>query len=77
MHHVHMRMHMPTVRMHGRVPPRHSAECRLLRVATGFTSKIDEQLKISQAVDKAGNKINELKSSVTSKVDDLKSKATE
>ena len=46
-------------------------------VATGFTSKIDEQLKISQAVDKAGNKINELKSSVTSKVDDLKSKATE
>merc|ERR1712207_89961 len=42
----------------------------------GFTSKIDEQLKISQAVDKAGSKINELKSSVTDKVDDLK-KATE
>ena len=49
----------------------------LLRVATGFTSKIDEQLKISQAVDKAGSKINELKSSVTDKVEDLKSKATE
>ena len=73
MHHMHMRMHMPAVRMHVRVPPRHL----LLRVATGFTSKIDEQLKISQAVDKAGNKINELKSSVTDKVEDLKSKATE
>ena len=47
----------------------------LLRVATGFTAKIDEQLKISQAVDKAGSKINELKTSVTDKVDDLK-KAT-
>ena len=57
--------------------PRHGAECLLLRVATGFTSKIDEQLKISQAVDKAGSKINELKSSVTDKVEDLKSKATE
>ena len=77
MHHMHMRMHMPTVRMHVRVPPRHEAECLLLRVATGFTSKIDEQLKISQAVDKAGSKINELKSSVTDKVEDLKSKATE
>merc|ERR1712127_1161315 len=43
----------------------------------GITSKIDEQLKISQAVDKAGAKINELKSSVTDKVEDLKSKATE
>merc|ERR1712166_544502 len=43
----------------------------------GITSKIDEQLKISQAVDKAGAKVNELKSSVTDKVDDLKSKATE
>merc|ERR1712125_124193 len=40
----------------------------------GFTSKIDEQLKISQAVDKAGSKINELKSSVTDKVEDLKSR---
>merc|ERR1719345_114292 len=43
----------------------------------GITSKIDEQLKLSQAVDKAGAKVNELKSSVTNKVDDLKSKATE
>merc|ERR1711935_939539 len=43
----------------------------------GITSKIDEQLKISQAVDKASAKVNELKSSVTNKVDDLKSKATE
>merc|ERR1711935_995957 len=43
----------------------------------GITSKNDEQLKISQAVDKAGAKVNELKSPVTDKVDDLKSKATE
>merc|ERR1711892_1384723 len=43
----------------------------------GITSKIDEQLKLSQAVDKASAKVNELKSSVTNKVDDLKSKATE
>merc|ERR1712085_198133 len=43
----------------------------------GITSKIDEQLKISQTVDKASAKVNELKSSVTNKVDDLKSKATE
>ena len=45
-------------------------------VATGITSKIDEQLKISQAVDKATAKIDEVKSSVTYKVDDLKSKAS-
>merc|ERR1711935_188385 len=43
----------------------------------GITSKIDEQLKLSRAVDKASAKVNELKSSVTNKVDDLKSKATE
>merc|ERR1712128_206189 len=43
----------------------------------GITSKIDEQLKLSQAVDKASAKVNELTSSVTNKVDDLKSKATE
>ena len=55
----------------------HYTECLGMRVATGITSKIDEQLKISQAVDKAGAKVNELKSSVTDKVDDLKSKATE
>ena len=39
-----------------------------MRVATGITSKIDEQLKLSQAVDKASAKVNELKSSVTNKV---------
>ena len=55
----------------------HYTECLGMLVATGITSKIDEQLKISQAVDKAGAKVNELKSSVTDKVDDLKSKATE
>ena len=54
----------------------HYTECLGMRVATGITSKIDEQLKISQAVDKAGAKVNELKSSVTDKVDDLKSKAS-
>jgi len=42
----------------------------------GITAKIDEQLKISQAVDKATAKIDEVKSSVTDKVDDLKSKAS-
>ena len=60
-----------------RVVASHYTECLGMRVATGITSKIDEQLKISQAVDKAGAKVNELKSSVTDKVDDLKSKATE
>merc|ERR1712106_587395 len=34
----------------------------------GITSKIDEQLKISQAVEKANAKVDELKSSVTGKV---------
>lgn len=48
-----------------------------MRVATGITSKIDEQLKISQAVEKATAKVDELKSSVTGKVDDLKAKASE
>merc|ERR1711865_830504 len=43
----------------------------------GITSKIDEKLKLSQAVEKAGAKVNELKSSVTGKVDDLKAKASE
>merc|ERR1719482_733365 len=42
----------------------------------GITAKIDEQLKISQAVDKATAKFDELKGSVTDKVDDLKSKAS-
>ena len=42
----------------------------------GITAKIDEQLKLSQAIDNVSDKIDEVKSSVTSKVDDLKSKAS-
>lgn len=42
----------------------------------GITTKIDEQLKLSQAVEKVTDKIDEVKSSVSSKVDDLKSKAS-
>jgi len=42
----------------------------------GITAKIDEQLKLSQAVDKASAKFDELKGSVTDKVSDLKSKAS-
>merc|ERR1719453_871998 len=42
----------------------------------GFTQKLDDQLKLSEAVGKATDKANELKSSLTSKVDDLKSKAS-
>jgi len=42
----------------------------------GITAKIDEQLKLSQAVDKATSKFDELKGSVTDKVEDLKSKAS-
>ena len=41
----------------------------------GITSKIDEKLKLSAAVDKAASKVDELKGSLTDKVDDLKSKA--
>jgi len=41
----------------------------------GVTSKIDEQLKLSESVGKVTDKANELKDSLTSKVDDLKSKA--
>ena len=41
----------------------------------GVTSKIDEQLKLSQSVSKVTDKANELKDSLTSKVDDLKAKA--
>ena len=69
-------MHVTREHMRMRVAS-HYTDCLGMRVATGITSKIDEQLKISQAVDKAGAKVNELKSSVTDKVDDLKSKATE
>ena len=36
----------------------------------GITSKIDEKLKLSQAVEKATSKVGELKSSVTNKVRD-------
>ena len=42
----------------------------------GITAKIDEQLKLSQAVDKATAKFDELKGSVADKVDDLKTKAS-
>jgi hypothetical protein len=42
----------------------------------GITTKIDEQLKLSQAVESATSKIDEVKSSLTAKVDDLKSKAS-
>ena len=43
----------------------------------GITSKIDEKLKLSQAVEKATAKVDELKASVSGKVDDLKAKASE
>lgn len=42
----------------------------------GITTKIDDQLKLSQAVESASSKIDEVKSSLTAKVDDLKSKAS-
>ena len=42
----------------------------------GITAKIDEQLKLTEAIDSATAKIEEVKGSVTSKVDDLKSKAS-
>jgi hypothetical protein len=42
----------------------------------GITSKIDDQLKLSAAVEKATDKLEEVKGSLTAKVDDLKSKAT-
>ena len=42
----------------------------------GITAKIDDQLKLSQAVEKVSDKVEEVKSSVTSKVDDLKAKAS-
>jgi hypothetical protein len=43
----------------------------------GITAKVDEQLKISQAVDKATSSINEVKTSLTTKVDDLKKAASD
>ncbi len=42
----------------------------------GITKKVDEQLKLSQAVDTLTSKVDEVKSSVTSKVDELKAKAS-
>lgn len=42
----------------------------------GITAKIDDQLKISQAIDKVTDKVEEVKGSVAGKVDDLKSKAS-
>lgn len=41
----------------------------------GISAKIDEQLKISQAVEKITDKVEEVKTSVGDKVSDLKSKA--
>jgi len=42
----------------------------------GITAKIDDQLKLSAAVEKVTDKVEEVKSTVTSKVDDLKTKAS-
>mmetsp|Transcript_35294 Transcript_35294/g.103606 ORF Transcript_35294/g.103606 Transcript_35294/m.103606 type:complete len:203 (-) Transcript_35294:339-947(-) len=41
----------------------------------GITAKIDDQLKISQAIDKATAKVDEVKSSVSDKLTDLKAKS--
>ena len=41
----------------------------------GISAKIDEQLKISAAVEKVVDKVDEVKSAVTDKVSDLKAKA--
>jgi hypothetical protein len=42
----------------------------------GITDKIDAQLKISDKLALAGSKVDELKSSVSDKLDDLKTKAS-
>jgi len=42
----------------------------------GITAKIDEQLKLSAAVEKVTDKVDEVKTSISSKVEDLKSKAS-
>ena len=42
----------------------------------GITAGIDEKLKLSQAVEKVADKFDEVKGSVSTKVDDLKSKAS-
>jgi len=41
----------------------------------GITAKIDEQLKITAAMEKVTDKVDEVKTSVTEKVSDLKAKA--
>merc|ERR1712087_739411 len=41
----------------------------------GITAKIDEKLKVSEYVALAGSKIDEVKGSVTDKIDDLKKAA--
>lgn len=42
----------------------------------GISAKIDDQLKISRAVDKIAEKVEDVKTSVSDKVSDLKSKAS-
>lgn len=42
----------------------------------GISAKVDEKLKISEAVNKAVSKVDEVKSTVTEKVEDLKTKAS-
>ena len=42
----------------------------------GITSKIDEKLQISPAIEKASAKVSDIKSSLTSKMDDLKAKSS-
>jgi len=41
----------------------------------GFSEGVDEKLKLSEAADKVGAKFDDLKNSVSGKVDNLKSKA--
>jgi len=41
----------------------------------GLTAKVDEKLQISEKLALAGSKVDELKSSVSTKLDDLKTKA--
>jgi len=42
----------------------------------GITKKIDEQLKLSQSIDKVSASVQKTKDSLTAKVDDLKEKAS-
>jgi hypothetical protein len=43
----------------------------------GITAKVDEKLKLTEALDKVTSKIDDVKSSVSDKVSDLKAKATD